>query len=71
MATGRPADLAAREVATQALFELDEDGLLEQLAVVPLDRNTTCELAATIIGQPPSATLVELGRGARGGNRCA
>ena len=58
VATGRPADLAAREVATQALFELDEDGLLERLAVVPLDRNTTCELAATIIGQPPSATLV-------------
>jgi DNA-binding CsgD family transcriptional regulator len=59
VATGRLADLAEREVATQALFELDEDGLLERLAVVPLDRNTTCELAATIIGQPPSATLVD------------
>jgi hypothetical protein len=50
VATGRPADLAEREVATQALFELDEDGFLERLEVVPLDRNTTSELAATIIG---------------------
>ena len=57
--TSRPADLAEREAATQALFELDEDGFLERLEVVPLDRNTTSELAATIIGQPPPATLID------------
>jgi DNA-binding CsgD family transcriptional regulator len=58
-ATSRPADLAGREAAAQALFELDEDGFLQRLEVIPLDRNTTRELAGTIIGQPPSAALVD------------
>jgi AAA ATPase domain len=56
-ATSRPADLAGQEVAAQALFELDEDGFLQRLEVSPLDRNTTQELAGTIIGQPPPAGL--------------
>jgi predicted ATPase len=58
-ATSRPADLAGQEVAAQALFELDEDGFLQRLEVSPLDRNTTQELAGTIIGQPPPAALVD------------
>ena len=57
--TGRPADLAGQEVTAQALFELDEDGFLQRLEVTPLDRNTTTELAETIIGRPPPAALVD------------
>ena len=55
VATSRPADLAGQEAAAQALFELDEDGFLQRLEVAPLDRNTTRELAETIIGdrRPP------------------
>ena len=59
VATSRPADLADQEVAAQALFELDEDGFLRRLEVTPLDRNTTRELAETIVGQPPPAALVD------------
>ena len=59
VATSRPADLADQEAAAQALFELDEDGFLQRLEVAPLDRNTTRELAGTIIGQPPPAALVD------------
>ena len=59
VATSRPADLAGQEAAAQALFELDEDGFLQRLEVAPLDRNTTRELAGTIIGQPPPAPLVD------------
>ena len=67
VATSRPADLAGQEVAAQALFELDEDGFLQRLEVPPMDRNTTRELAETIIGQPPPAALIEwVGRRARG-----
>jgi AAA ATPase domain len=67
VATSRPADLAGREAAAQALFELDEDGFLQRLEVAPMDRNTTRELAETIIGQPPPAALVEwVGQRARG-----
>jgi DNA-binding CsgD family transcriptional regulator len=58
-ATARPADLAGQEAAAQALFELDEDGSLQRLEVSPLDRNTTRELAGTIIGQQPPAALVD------------
>jgi DNA-binding CsgD family transcriptional regulator len=59
VATSRPADLTGQEVAARALFELDEDGFLQRLEVSPLDRTTMRELAATIIGQPPSAALVD------------
>jgi DNA-binding CsgD family transcriptional regulator/tetratricopeptide (TPR) repeat protein len=59
VATSRPADLAGQEAAAQALFELDEDGFLQRLEVAALDRNTTRELAGTIIGQPPPAALVD------------
>ena len=59
VATCRPADLAGQEAAAQALFELDEDGFLQRLDVVPLDRNTTRELTGTIIGGPPPAALVD------------
>jgi DNA-binding CsgD family transcriptional regulator len=59
VATSRPADLAAQEVAAQALFELDEDGFLQRLEVRALDRNTTRELAETIVGQPVPAALVD------------
>ena len=67
VATTRPANLAGQEVAAQALFELDEDGFLQQLEVTPLDRNGTRELAETIIGQPPPAALIDwVGRRAQG-----
>ena len=67
VATTRPADLAGQEVAAQALFELNEDGFLQQLEVTPLDRNGTRELAETIIGQPPPAALIDwVGRRAQG-----
>ena len=59
VATSRPADLAGQEAAAQALFELDEDEFLRRLEVTPLDRNTTRELAETIVGQPPPAALVD------------
>jgi DNA-binding CsgD family transcriptional regulator len=59
VATSRPADLAGQEAAAQALFELDEDGFLQRLEVIPLDRNTTRELAGTVIGHPPPAALVD------------
>jgi DNA-binding CsgD family transcriptional regulator len=66
-ATSRSADLAGQEAAAQALFELDEDGFLQRLGVTPLDRNTTRELAETLIGQPPPAALVDwVGQRARG-----
>jgi DNA-binding CsgD family transcriptional regulator/tetratricopeptide (TPR) repeat protein len=67
VATSRPADLAGQEVAARALFELDEDGFLQRLEVIPLDRTTTRELAETIIGQPPPAALVDwVGQRAQG-----
>jgi len=67
VATGRSGDLAGQEVAAQALFELDEDGFLRRLEVVPLDRHTMRELSETIIGQPPTAALVDwVGQRARG-----
>jgi DNA-binding CsgD family transcriptional regulator len=67
VATSRPADLAGQEVAAQALFELDEDGFLQRLEVVPLDRNSMRELAQAIIGQPPPAALIDwVGQRARG-----
>jgi DNA-binding CsgD family transcriptional regulator len=67
VATSRPADLAGQEVAAQALFELDEDGFLQRLEVIPLDRTTTRELAETIIGQPPPAVLIDwVGQRAQG-----
>ena len=67
VATSRPADLAGQEAAAQALFELDEDGFLQRLEVIPLDRNTMRELAETIIGQPPPAALIDwVGQRAQG-----
>jgi DNA-binding CsgD family transcriptional regulator len=67
VATGRSGDLAGQEVAAQALFELDEDGFLRRLEVIPLDRHATRELSETIIGQPPPAALVDwVGQRARG-----
>ena len=67
VATSRPADLAGQEAAARALFELDEDGFLQRLEVIPLDRTTTRELAETIIGQPPPAALVDwVGQRAQG-----
>ncbi len=44
VATGRSGDLAGQDVAARALFELDEDGFLRRLEVIPLDRHTTREL---------------------------
>ena len=59
VASGRRADTAGQEVAAQALFELDEDGFLRRLEVIPLDRTTMRDLTETIIGQPPPAALVD------------
>ena len=51
-ATSRPAELAAHDLATQVLFELEEDGLLSRVELAPLDRTGIRELTETIIEQP-------------------
>src|SRR6201996_1328173 len=48
VATSRPEELARHEIATQVLFELDEDGLMSSLHLAPLDRSDLRELAEAV-----------------------
>jgi DNA-binding CsgD family transcriptional regulator len=59
VATARPAELARREVASEILFELEQDGLLTRLEIGPFDRRALRQLAEAVIQQPPPAALVE------------
>jgi ATP/maltotriose-dependent transcriptional regulator MalT len=59
VATSRPAELAAHDVAAQVLFELGQDALLSRLEVGALPRAGLLELAQAVIGGPPPAALVD------------
>ena len=59
LATSRPAELAAYDVAAQVLFELDQDALLSRLEVAALARSSLTELAEAVIERPPPGALVD------------
>ncbi|MGZ4230434.1 MAG: helix-turn-helix transcriptional regulator [Solirubrobacteraceae bacterium] len=59
IATSRPAELAAHDVAAQVLFELEQDDLLSRVEVPPLGRVALAELAEAVVGHPAQATLVD------------
>ena len=55
LATSRPAELAAHDVAAPVLFELEQDGFLSRLDVAALARPAIAELAEEVIERPPPA----------------
>jgi DNA-binding CsgD family transcriptional regulator len=59
VATSRPEELAAHEIAGQVLFELDEDGLMSRLPLAPLDRAGLRELAEAVAAGPAPPALVD------------
>jgi class 3 adenylate cyclase/DNA-binding CsgD family transcriptional regulator len=59
IATARPAELAQREVASEILFELEQDELLTRLEVGPLDHRAIHQLAEAVIERPPPAALID------------
>jgi tetratricopeptide (TPR) repeat protein len=59
LATSRPEELAANEIAGQVLFELDEDGLMSRLPLAPLDRQGLRDLAEAVVGGPAPPALVD------------
>jgi DNA-binding CsgD family transcriptional regulator len=59
LATSRQSELADHDVASQVLFELEQDALLSRLEVEPLRRAGVAELAEAVIGGPPPSSLVE------------
>ena len=59
LATARPAELAANEVAAQILLELEQDGGLTRLQVGPLSRGGLATLAEVLVGRPPPPALVD------------
>ena len=59
VATARPAELAQREVASEILFELEQDGLLTRLEIGLLDHRAISQLAEAVIEQPPPAALID------------
>jgi DNA-binding CsgD family transcriptional regulator len=59
LATSRPADLAAHDVAAQVLFELGQDALLTRLEVAPLPRSGLTELVEAVIERPAPRALVD------------
>jgi DNA-binding NarL/FixJ family response regulator len=59
LATSRPADLAAHDVAAQVLFELDQDALLSRLEIGALTRSGLTELAEAVIERPPPSALID------------
>lgn len=59
VATARPAELAANEVAAQVLLELEQDGGLSRLELGPLSRSGLTALAEVLVGRPPPPTLVD------------
>jgi DNA-binding NarL/FixJ family response regulator/tetratricopeptide (TPR) repeat protein len=59
LATSRPADLAAHDVAAQVLFELGQDSLLSRLEVEALPRSGLTELVEATIERPAPRALVD------------
>ncbi len=59
LATSRPAELAAHDVAAPVLFGLEQDGFLSRLDVSPLARPGVAELADAVIRRPAPAALVD------------
>ena len=59
IATARPAELAANDVAAQVLLELEQDGGLTRLELAPLSRSGLATLAETLIERPPPPALVD------------
>jgi DNA-binding CsgD family transcriptional regulator len=59
LATTRPADLAAHDIAAQVLFELDQDALLSRLEVAALARAGLTELIEAVIERPAPRALVD------------
>jgi len=59
LATARPSELAGQDLAAQVLFELDQDGVLTQLDLVPLARQGVHQLAEVLLGRRPPAALVD------------
>ena len=57
IATARPAELAANDVAAPVLLELEQDGT--RLELDPLSRAGLGSLAETLIEQPPPPALVD------------
>jgi DNA-binding CsgD family transcriptional regulator len=68
LATSRGPELAAHELATQVLFELEDDGLLSRLVLEPLDRAGVQELTEAVIEAPAPAALVGWVAGRSRGN---
>lgn len=59
VATARTAELATHEMASQVLFELDQDALLTRLDVSALGRSEVRDLAEVIMERPAPPALVE------------
>jgi class 3 adenylate cyclase/DNA-binding NarL/FixJ family response regulator len=59
LATARPAELAANEVAAQVLLELEQDGGLTRLQLGALSRTGLAGLAEVLVGRPPPPALVD------------
>lgn len=59
IATSRPAELAAHDVAAQVLFDLEQDELLSRVEVAPLGRAGMAELAEAVTGRPAASPLVD------------
>jgi class 3 adenylate cyclase/DNA-binding CsgD family transcriptional regulator/tetratricopeptide (TPR) repeat protein len=57
--TARPAELAEHEAAAGVLFELEQDGLLTRLDLMPLQVAGLRALAEQVIGAEPKAALVD------------
>lgn len=66
--TARRLELAEHEIASQVLFELDQDGLLTRLELGTLSALGLRALAAEIAGREPPAALVEWLAVRSGGN---
>ena len=59
VATARPAELAANDVAAQVLLELEQDGALARLELGPLPRAGLAALAEALIERRPPPALVD------------
>jgi hypothetical protein len=59
LAAARPTELTGHPVAMQVLFGLEQEGLLERLPLEPVDRRAVGELAAGVVGEPPSRALID------------
>jgi tetratricopeptide (TPR) repeat protein len=59
LATSRPVELAAHDVAAQVLFELDQDALLSRVDVAALARPELSALVEAVIDAPAPRALVD------------